>query len=102
MLTEGRIIIPGSDNEFSTQPERDTLEYVRHELLQAFGGYTEFRGCGAWKDGHGEIISEPVIVFDVAYRTGRKNLIKIAEHVKETLQQEAIYVRFNDGSVELI
>ena len=101
MLKEGRLIVP------TDPPNADTvLKWVRDYLVAEFGGYTETKGFGGWmgKDG---VCQEPVRIFDVAYKTGldavtgNVQLRIIADHVKINLQQEAVYVRFNDGSVNL-
>ncbi len=103
MLKEARLIVPMQDND--GHPSDDILSEVRSRMLDVFGGYTETVGMGGWADA-GSIYREPVAIFDVAIdpfdstKTGA--LLALAQHVRQQLYQEAVYLRWYDGDIQLV
>ena len=100
-LHEARLIVPtGADIALSQ------IDMVRNLLAETFGGYTEINAAGGWVNPEGKCIQEPVKLFDIAVRKDCKKsnqlLHSIALRVKLSLDQECVYLRKPDGTVEYI
>lgn len=97
MLREARIVMP-YDND-----DEDSHAGLRTALLDAFGGYTCTTGVGAWRDDFRRSIIDRVQVYDVAIEAERDatwdTLFQIAMKAGRELDQEAVYIRYPDGSV---
>lgn len=79
-------------------------EAMRRQFIKAFGGYTAQVGNGGWMDpATGEIIDEPVVIYDVAIKPGENvKLYLIARDTAKALGQKAVYIRYPDGVVEIV
>ncbi|HEX5871981.1 MAG TPA: hypothetical protein VFY65_16240 [Longimicrobium sp.] len=61
------ILLPLRDNEGNAFP-RATLDRVRHELTDRFGGVTAHLrapAAGAWKDDEGDVARDDVVIVEV-------------------------------------
>lgn len=92
-MREARLILP-----FSTMGAVDT---VIKSIVDAFGGLTLFSGSGWWKQDE----PEPVRIVDIAYEPNEENdrkLYDIAYAFKQTAWQEAVYLRYGNGHVQMV
>jgi hypothetical protein len=97
-MREAKLILPVYDNRGISLV--NVHEALHAKLAHHFKGYTATTADGGWKGG-----SEPVIVYTIAMRnTSRNNerLYDIAEWLVEQAQQDAIYVKHPDGTVQLV
>lgn len=102
-MREASIICPQADN--SGRSLYMVLETAQKNLAQAFGGFTCTRGKGGWVNGQGKLITEPVNVLTVAYDPSPVNdakLASVANYIGQAGNQEAVYVRYASGDVEII
>lgn len=104
MKREARIIAPILDND--GQPVTEALQSLERRLVQSFGGFTRMQhGTGGWAD-KGRVQVEGVIVYDVAVettdRTHRTALHSIANLLRMEAKQQAVYLRYPSGEVELV
>lgn len=101
-LREARVVCPIA-SAYSRPQARDRIE---DSIVTRFGGFTKTYANGAWRNpDNGEIVSEPVIVYDVAVSddpTAAKDLIAVAQQIKREFAQECVYLRFPDGEVHFI
>lgn len=98
---EGRLILPVPADGSLNAVNRE----LRRELAQRFGGYTMTTGQGGWVSPTGELVEEPVAIYDVAIRDGaveRDDLWQLAHVYRGKAKQEAVYLRFPDGRVFLV
>lgn len=97
-LKEARIVMPLPEGGRPRHLE------MRRQLVEAFGGYTACRGKGGWLDPvTNEVVNDNVIVYDVAIKPGQNvKLYLIAKQTAEALNQEAVYIRYPDGVVEIV
>lgn len=98
-MKEARIVLP--DHPWTSF----AAHFVRKRLIRHFGGYTETHGHGAWRDGEGQTLRETVRVWDVAIDetdVGKGMLLEIAQRAGHLAEQECVYVRFGDGTVQLV
>jgi hypothetical protein len=61
------LLLPLRDNEGNEFP-RATLDAVRHELTERFGGVTAHLrapAAGAWKDDEGDVARDDVVIVEV-------------------------------------
>lgn len=65
---------------------------LERRLVDAFGGYTLYSfGVGVWKNPTGEIIQEPVYVYDVVIGASENDsLSAILDEYKQEAEQEAV------------
>jgi len=99
MLKEARIVMPfanfGSDHS-----------QLRAALVETFGGYTCAVGQGGWYDEvNQERIDDSVVIYDVAIDDtleARRQLLDIALDTGRALDQQAVYVRYPDGRVDIV
>lgn len=65
---------------------------LEKRLVDAFGGYTLSTTCvGAWKKPTGEILQEPVYVYDVVIGASEHDsLSAILDEYKQEAEQEAV------------
>ena len=105
-----RLIVPNCN--------RNTSPIVAYgkRLAEIAGGFTAFQAVGGWIDNQGQLIQEPVTVFDASLSdeyvsvnasSGQASVGPVArfrdlaKHVRRELNQECVYLSF-DGQVELI
>lgn len=100
MLKEARIVMPIIGDGADVDHDK-----LRNDLLNAFGGYTYTRGAGAWRNSFGQSIIDSVGVYDIALEADRDaswdQLFQIAMAAGRELKQEAVYIRYPDGTVEI-
>ena len=98
-MREAVIILPRV-NAFATK-------YMRHTLLDTFGGYTEHKATGAWRDpADGRVYKDHNGVFTVGVDdvTGEHMpaLRNIAMQAGEMAGQISVYLKGFDGNVEFV
>jgi hypothetical protein len=102
MLKEARIVMPHGDKA-SSITAHNTL---RQRLAEAFGGFTCYRGEGGWVDRNGCLIRDDVTIYDIAIDDDRdapyELIARFAIEAGKALDQEAVYVRYPNGEVEII
>lgn len=92
-LQEARIILPKLD------------DMTARNLVDTFGGYTAHAAEGAWRDDAGTIITEPMIVIDIAMPLtpqAETSLHTIAGAAGRRANQKAVYLRYASGRVEIL
>lgn len=97
-LKEARIIVP-------TGAGAATLANAEAAFLDRFGGFTRTNGIGGWRDGHGHPCVENTIVYDMAVPCTPDSAVKlrqIAVIIRLEGEQDCVYLRHYDGSVELV
>lgn len=104
-MREARIVAPLLAN--GPEP-RQSLEASNRRLVDAltlqFGGVTITQGQGRWTD-NGVIYIDPVNVYDVAMwpePRGDLALVKLARTFMVEAGQEALYLRYADGTVVIL
>lgn len=102
-MREACIICPQHDSA------GHSLQHVKHyaekALCNAFGGCTTLSAKGSWVDPRGELITEPVWQIIAAYEpnvTDDHKLASVARYIGHEGKQQAVYVRYADGNVEII
>lgn len=79
--------------------------YAIKALVAAFGGVTVDHAKGHWRDASGAVVSEPVWRLITAYEPSAANdakLASVARYIGAEGNQEAVYVRFASGDVEIV
>lgn len=103
MLREARINLPVVDN---TGKLVDTVrDQLARALAESFGGFTLTHGRGGWINADGRLFDKPVYVFDVAADDSEDSEMKlaaIANWLKHAARQDAIYVRYPSGRVQIV
>lgn len=100
-LREARLVLP---RDVKPAPD-DVHGKLRVELARTFGGYTCTQGRGGWVDGTGTTIEELNWIYDIAMRDefqDFRELKHIAVEYGRLLDQQAVYIRFPGGQVEII
>lgn len=96
MLREARIVMPVKVDVASEHAN------MRDEIVRAFGEYTAYWANGVWF-GDGKTVRDQVMVYDIAIEAERDatwdTLFQIAMKAGRALGQEAVYIRYPDGSV---
>jgi hypothetical protein len=99
-MREARIILPHNSKILSVH------EWLRRTLVDEFGGYTWTSGTGAWCDERGEVVQEPVWIYDVAVPDcsllTHSRLHKIAETAAILARQDCVYLRLPSGEVRFV
>jgi hypothetical protein len=99
-MKEARIVMP----ENTGINESVVHTALTQELLEAFGGFTSHRGQGAWLD-NGKTVWDDVVIYDIACDENRDytydKLFEIAQRAGRALDQQAVYIRYPDGFVEI-
>lgn len=95
-MFEVQLLIPLSDNEGDAFDESDFEEF-REELLDLFGGYTEYPGTtlGGWVH-DGDTYTDESRIFGVAISSlsdGPK-VVEAAEFAADHFDQESVFVRY--------
>jgi hypothetical protein len=78
---------------------------IKRDLCEHFGGYTVTEGQGGWINGDGELIAEPVAVYQVAYDESKRAapgiIASIACAAGKTAGQDAMFFVI-DGEAEIV
>ena len=102
-MREALIILPNEDNHGRhIVAVHDRLQVA---LCNVFGGYTATQACGGWQSTDGARIEESVTCYMVAMEDSQANaavLREIALDAGKEAKQEAMYVRYASGEVEII
>lgn len=100
-LREARIILPLHNNKgLSLAPLHLELEQV---LLSHFGGFTSFQAKGAIEAPDGPPQRERDVVYDVAMCDNDTGYLRaIAVWLAQRGEQDCVYVRFPNGTVEFV
>lgn len=98
-MKEARIILPVVDGGL------DVHQRLMTAIAKAFGGYTVAIGVGGWISPEGESIEDDVVIFDIACDENEDwtfdKLFQIAVEHANLLSQDAVYIRYPDGFVEI-
>lgn len=105
-MREATIIMPVTRGN-RQDPDGAGVGHLRHELPQAFGGYTEHGATGVWVDPDtGRHHADRNRVFTVTCaNTGLDTLDSLRHLAREAgraAQQVCVYLKGFDGEVELI
>jgi hypothetical protein len=103
-MREFVIIMPKAKPD-RQNPDGLGVHYLRANLLNYFGGYTEEAVSGAWLDPAGTVHRDHSIRFTVAIRTAvalHGVLRKLAIRAGELAGQQCVYVRDPDGQVHFL
>ena len=97
---EACIIVPHTMGD-ENMKERARLTEL---LVRAFGGITISDSYGIWQDPDGAFIREPVqqFVFACSEDISNNTITSIAAEACIRFKQDAIYVRYPDGTVDII
>jgi len=99
MLKEARIVMP---YKVISGVREDHAE-LRKAIVEAFGGFTVAYGSGGWRNHEGSAILDAVAIYDIAIEAERDaswdQLFHIAMQAGRDLNQEAVYIRYPDGTV---
>lgn len=99
---EARIIAPQRDNAGAYVT--DALQSLEKSLAHYFGGFTRAEGFGGWFDGN-NIVQEAVYVYDIAADLTSDTAVKL-RHIAVALlrdaRQQAVYLRYPNGHVEIV
>lgn len=102
-MREACVILPQYDNNGASLQR--VKRYVEKTLAKQFGGFTCVNAHGGWINGRGETVQEPVWQFIVACEPTADNdakLTSIARYIGTEGKQEAVYVRYASGDVQII
>ena len=98
---QATIIVP-----CGTGDEQAYQHGLQWNLAHRFGGYTARESVGGWTNGKGQLIREPVMVYDVACEDTaevREQFHGIAADVARDLHQECVFLAFDpDRKAEFI
>jgi hypothetical protein len=102
MTTRAHIVIPTSHPE-----SYGVIESVKSTLADEFGGVSVYEGAGEWISEDGKVSEDHVriVVTEPDDRDGHsvEYIVKNeAEWVKESLDEEAVLVEFEDVEMKLI
>jgi hypothetical protein len=90
------LLLPLRDNEGNAFP-RATLDAVRHELTERFGGVTAHLrapAAGAWKDEGGDVDHDDVVIVEVmANELDRAWWAGYRRALEERFRQDEIVIR---------
>ena len=102
-MKEARIILPKADNN------GQSLEFMHKSLAtmlcKAFGGATATDSHGMWVSPEGKLYDEPGTAYDVAMEDTAENaatMREIAFRFGRLAKQEAMYLRYASGKVEIV
>ena len=78
------------------------LDQIRRHAALAFGGWTESAARGGWVDDQGNVVTESVVVFDIAVTAPFRGLHQdhintIVQLAKDELHQACVLVQFLHG-----
>jgi hypothetical protein len=93
-VKEARLVLPNKSVHVTA------IQAAIASVAAIFGGYTQYLGTGFWE---GE--TEPVRILDIAMEKKREleiALYDIADAFREATNQEAVYVRYPNGNVQLV
>ena len=104
-MLEVRITVPSASARAAILPETraEVLEYVAQGLSALFGGATMTDGQGAWLDGQGALVREPVTVVssyaeEAVARAKQSDILGIAQYVQRVLVQDSVLLAFVPGA----
>lgn len=103
MYREAMIICPMNDNNGASL--KTLIGRISRGMTEAFGGCTEVAATGTWSPRPGVFQREPVKQLIAAYEPSKANdakLRKLATTFGLEAWQEAMYVRYASGDVEII
>ena len=102
-MREARIILPKLDNNGNDLAFAHVA--LARDLCQAFGGATACDTRGMWVGYDGTLYDEPGTAYDVAMDATEENaraLRNLAVRYGHLCGQEAMYVRYACGKVEIV
>lgn len=78
---------------------------LKHDLIDAFSGFTRTEGEGGWLGVHGNAMIDQVAIYDIACDEKLDEtyamLFEIALNAGRALDQQSVYIRYPDGVVEI-
>lgn len=101
-MKEARIVMPVAPLMNSASAAAHAA--LRKSLAYTFGGYTSTEGLGAWVN-NGSVVQDEVVIYDIACDEHKDatydKLFTLAVEAGWALNQEAVYIRYPDGTVEI-
>lgn len=102
-MKEARIILPVVDNMLKSLNIHDAF---MRSVTDMFGGFTMTTGSGGWKRDNGEYVDDDVAIYDIACDEHSDStydkLFLLATEYGRQLGQQAVYLRYPDGEVEIV
>jgi hypothetical protein len=102
-MREARIILPFAEN--GGKDITFAHETLARELASTFGGFTAFNVQGGWVNGEGKLYLDAGRAYDVAMADTEENAAKlrgIARGIGKLTHQEAVYLRYANGEVDIL
>lgn len=102
-MREARIILPKIDNNGHDLASAHAA--LARDICRAFGGVTASDTRGMWVGYDGTLYDEPGTAYDVAMDATEENaatLRDLAVRYGQLCGQEAVYVRYTCGTVEIV
>ena len=106
-----RLIVPMTywNADHAEKEGLDPISCYGLAIADIAGGFTATQATGGWKDSSGNLVVEPVTVFDCAiadkgvlYNEGKVNCFRaLAQRIARELHQEVVYLQI-DATVEFI
>jgi len=99
-MREGMVICPRGRKYHAVMMQ------ARDQLIDAFGGCTITASVGSWRGATGQVITEPVwqlvVAYNPFYKVSRLPMERVAQFIGREAKQQAVYVRYANGHVEII
>ena len=96
-----KIVLPVLDN--AGHDLWDAHRGLQTILINEFGGFTSYEGLGGWRNLHGKLFKERVVIYDVAMeRAAAPKLREIAGHLARDARQESVMIVTPNGDVEFV
>ena len=102
-MREAMVICPKRDN--SGKPLPHVRRKATEMLVRAFGACSTRDAIGHWQDGNGNVVTEPVSELVAACDDSAQanaTLRQVAQWIGDAANQQAVYVRFASGNVEIL
>lgn len=78
----------------------DSHLQVQTILLETWGGYTSIEAIGGWRNGHGKLFKEHVVVYEIAMpQDDSPKLRKLAQIIAAAAKQESVMIVTPGGDV---
>lgn len=93
-MARGTIVLPTEAYNFDKAADE-----IKRALSEKFGGYTTYDAQGGWINEEGELIDEPVKVYETYTDNARYSVFRsIAHNVRVTTGEDAVMFTINNES----
>jgi hypothetical protein len=103
-----RLIVPSQAADVKGTYHVDTITWYGRAIAGIAGGFTATQATGGWIDGKGDLVVEPVTVFDCDLQPVNGShyvciaaFYRLAERIAAELHQDCVYLSI-DGKVEFV